>query len=419
MAFTTRQAGAQTQQLAVPEQYTGDAQELARSQRLAQLLSGQQMPEGQMVSGRYVAPSWTQQLAGLVNAGTGAYFADKAETQQQALARKIREGEAATIADFMATKQGRPAVAEQVTEMAGPYTGNVPMPTATIEGRAATPANPQMAYSNLYEDPRASTKLRDFAFNKMMADPEEITMAEGATRFVKNPDGSYKEVATGGAKVAPEIRQAMQFLGIDKPLNQLTPQELQAIENKAIAFKKAGATNINLPSEGERKAGFMSNILDRNILQMQTALGVDPTAVKPNVAASVVESVTGPNLLSRSMKPAQRQIVEDSQLDVLDAALTLRTGAAYTREQLNAMRDTYFPVLGDKPQAVTAKKQRLETLLEGAYINAGRATPSRVSAPPPPAPPPNNSIAGNAQQTNLPKISGPRFLGFETPQTGQ
>jgi hypothetical protein len=100
------------------------------------------------------------------------------------------------------------------------------------------------------------------------------------------------------------------------------------------------------------------------------------------------------------MKPAQRQIVEDSQLDVLDAALTLRTGAAYTREQLNAMRETYFPVLGDKPPAVQAKKQRLESLLEGAYIAAGRAVPARVSAPPPPAPPAPPSVR---EQLNIPK----------------
>jgi hypothetical protein len=110
------------------------------------------------------------------------------------------------------------------------------------------------------------------------------------------------------------------------------------------------------------------------------------------------------------MKPAQRQIVEDSQLDVLDAALTLRTGAAYTREQLNAMRDTYFPVLGDKPQTVTAKKQRLETLLDGAYIAAGRATPPRVSAPPPALPPATPNIN---QQLGVPAVAAPRFLGFE------
>jgi hypothetical protein len=209
----------------------------------------------------------------------------------------------------------------------------------------------------------------------------------------------------------------MQFLRITKPIDQLTDQELQAVERKAIEFKKAGASNVslNIPTEGERKAGFMANILDKNILQMQTALGVDPTAVKPNVPASVVAAITGPNLLSRSITPTQRQIIEDSQLDVLDAALTLRTGAAYTREQLNAMRDTYFPVLGDKPPTVNAKKQRLETLLEGAYIASGRATPARVSAPYTPAPAQPNAN----QQPNIPAApQAPKFLGFEPKPAG-
>jgi hypothetical protein len=416
--FTTGQAGGQAiQPTSVPAAYTTDAQDLARSQRLAQMLTATPMPEGQMISGRYVAPSITQNLAQLANMATGAYFSDKAEKQNQALAEKLRTGETQAIADFMKTKQGTPA--EMFAAQAGPMPtgGNIPLQ----ESKAAVAPNQQAAFANLYQDPRSPQRLRDLAFTKMMADPEAFTLNEGATRFITMPDGSTKEVATGGTKAAPEIRQAMQQLGINKNLDQLTPQELQAVNAKIDELNKSKRSSVSLtiPTEGERKAGFMSNILDRNILQMQTALGVDPKAVKPNVPASIVAALTGPSLLSRSMTPAQRQIVEDSQLDVLDAALTLRTGAAYTPVQLNAMRDTYFPVLGDKPPAIKAKQQRLETLLEGAYIAAGRAMPQRVSSPPPPAPPPNNSIAGNAQQTNLPKISGPRFLGFETPQTGQ
>jgi hypothetical protein len=399
MAFTTAQAGGQVQPTAnIPAEYQGDALELARAQRLAQMLSSQQMPEGQMVSGRFVAPSWTQQLAGLVNAGTGAYYANQVEKQNIELAKKIREGETSALADYMATKQGRPAIA-----------GTPNIPTETYETVRGTPAqtaiqaNPQAAYANLYADPRASNRLRDIAFTKMMADPKEFDLSEGQKRFVSMPDGSIKEIASGGEKTSSDYKDYQ--IAIKDPVSPFKGSFL----DYQVGLKKAGATHINMPTEGERKAGFMSSILDKNILQMQNALGVDPKAVKPNVAASVVESVTGPNLLSRSMKPAQRQIVEDSQLDVLDAALTLRTGAAYTREQLNAMRDTYFPVLGDKPQAVTAKKQRLETLLDGAYIAAGRATPARVSAPPPPpAPKPNLN-----QDFGVPAIAAPKFLGFE------
>jgi hypothetical protein len=73
------------------------------------------------------------------------------------------------------------------------------------------------------------------------------------------------------------------------------------------------------------------------------------------------------------------------------------------------MRDTYFPKLGDKPPAIAAKNQRLETLLEGAYIVSGRATPPRVSAPNAPAAQPNFN-----KELNIPAApKAPKFLGFE------
>jgi len=362
-----------------PEQML-QQQQILRQQKMAEMLmqQGMQQPQSQMVSGRYVAPSIFQNLAGLANTYMGQRGIERAEKAQLDMAKAIRQGDIAATADFMSTKQGRPA--EMFAAQAGPMPdgGNIPIQ----EARAAVAPNPQAAYANLVADPRASARLQNMAFTKLTEGPMKV----GVEDTLLNPF-TMKPVFTGAGKTSPDVLTAAQTLGIRGNPSTWTPQETAAVNNQVINLKRAGATSINMPSGEERKAGFMSTILDRNILQMQTALGVDPTAVKPNVAASVVESVTGPNLLSRSMKPAQRQIVEDSQLDVLDAALTLRTGAAYTREQLNAMRDTYFPVLGDKPDAITQKKQRLESLLEGAYIASGRATPPRVSAPPPPAPP--------------------------------
>jgi len=374
MAFTTAQAGGQIQPTAnVPAAYQGDALELARAQRLAQMLGSQPMPEGQMVSGRFVAPSWTQQLAGLVNAGTGAYFANKAENQQQELAKKLREGEATAMADYVEQRK----------------------------------TNPELANTNLYMNPVASAAQKDLAFKRMTEGPMKL----GAEETLIDPF-SYKPIYQGAGKLPATLDVAVSLIpNLPRNRAEWTPTQMAQVEQKVRQLErdKASVTHINMPSAEERKAGFMSTILDKNILQMQNALGVDPKAIKPNVPASIVEAITGPNLLSRGMKPEQRQIVEDSQLDVLDAALTLRTGAAYTKEQLNAMRDTYFPVLNDKPPAIAAKKQRLETLLEGAYIAAGRATPPRVSAPlPPPAPKPNLN-----QDFGVPAVTAPKFLGFE------
>jgi hypothetical protein len=341
---------------------------------------------------------------------------EKAEKAQIDLANKLRANETSAQADFMRLKQGTQGVQGGIY---GPDNKLTTQTTADMYGanmelnpqyKQVTPVNavapnPQAAYANLYADPRASSAQRNLAFTKMNEGPMKV----GVDDVLLDPN-TFQPIYQGAGKLPATLDVAVSLLpNLPKNRNEWTDAQRQQVEKKVLDLEKAKAsvTNVNLPSEGERKAGFMSTILDRNILQMQNALGVDPKAVKPNVAASVVESVTGPTLLSRSMKPEQRQIVEDSQLDVLDAALTLRTGAAYTREQLNAMRDTYFPVLGDKPKAIAAKKQRLETLLDGAYIASGRATPPRVSAPPPAIPPPNT-----------PAPNAPKFLGFEPKPQG-
>jgi hypothetical protein len=373
-----------------------EQQKILRQQKMAEMLmqQGMQQPQSQMVGGRYVAPSLTQNLAQLANVYMGQRGIERAEQAQLDLAKRLRADESSALTDYFQQLQPKPAQ---------PAPAGYELIDA---GTPATPANPKAALANLYANPKASPRLQNLAFNKLFADPESYTLSEGGVRIQVQPDGTHKIVASGADKTSSDYKDYL--LASKDPIN---PFKGSFVDYQTM-IKRAGATSINMPSGEERKAGFMSNILDRNLLQMQTALGIDPTAVKPNVPASVVEAITGPNLLSRNMKPAQRQIVEDSQLDVLDAALTLRTGAAYTREQLNAMRETYFPVLGDKPQTVQAKKQRLESLLEGAYIAAGRAVPARVSAPPPPAPPTAREQL-NIPKVNVPAVTAPKFLGFE------
>lgn len=384
-----------------PEQML-QQQQILRQQKMAEMLmqQGMQQPQSQMVGGRYIAPSLTQNLAQLANVYMGQRGIERAEQAQLDLAKRLRADESSALTDYFQQLQPKPAQ---------PAPAGYELIDA---GTPATPANPKVALANLYANPKASPRLQNLAFNKLFADPESYTLSEGGVRVQVQPDGTHKIVASGADKTSSDYKDYL--LASKDPIN---PFKGSFVDYQTM-IKRAGATSINMPSGEERKAGFMSNILDRNLLQMQTALGIDPTAVKPNVPASVVEAITGPNLLSRNMKPAQRQIVEDSQLDVLDAALTLRTGAAYTREQLNAMRETYFPVLGDKPQAVQAKKQRLESLLEGAYIAAGRAVPARVSAPPPPAPPTAREQL-NIPKVNAPAVTAPKFLGFEPAPTGQ
>jgi hypothetical protein len=171
-----------------------------------------------------------------------------------------------------------------------------------------------------------------------------------------------------------------------RAIETLTPIELMQLENKLydmrITEKKAGATTINMPSESERTAGYLTTRLKNSLEQYQIAIGQTPKAAMPNMMGEVIKGITRSDYLKNLATPEARQRVEAAQLDMLDAALTMATGAAYTREQLESTRRTLFPELGDKPATIRDKAKRLDDLLkEAAMTKAGRAAPKDVSAP--------------------------------------
>lgn len=285
--FTTGQAGGQAiQPTSVPAAYTTDAQDLARSQRLAQMLTASPMPEGQMISGRYVAPSITQNLAQFANMATGAYFADKAEKQNQALAEKLRTGETQALADFMKTKQGTPA--EMFAAQAGPMPngGNIPIQ----QSRAAVAPNPQAAYANLYQDPRSPQRLRDLAFTKMMADPEAFTLAEGATRVEKQPDGTYKTVATGAEKSSPEYRNYL--IAKNDPINPFKG----GFTDYQVSLKKAGAPTTLVNTSNKFASGFANKASEGAYGMYEQALAAPQQIENAKRTIELVNSgaLTGP-----------------------------------------------------------------------------------------------------------------------------
>lgn len=192
---------------------------------------------------------------------------------------------------------------------------------------------------------------------------------KGATEFVlKKTDYTNQD-----RRVAAGMFQG-------RAIEELNPAELMQLENKLyemrIAERKAGATNINMPTESERTAGFLTNRVVNSLNQLQTVVGAKPTAASPNFGAEAVRFLTGSEYLKNLANPEARQQVEAAQLEILDAALTLGTGAAYTREQLENYRRSYFPQLGDKQATIKDKQNRLKSLIDSAMIKSGRAAPN-------------------------------------------
>jgi len=222
-----------------------------RQRKLAEMLlaQGQQQPQGQMVGGRFIPVAPTQNLANLFNTALGAYGMYQADQKALDLANRIRQGEIEAFADFEKTRRGTPAVVEN-TEMAGPYTGNVPKPMLSRDVVPAVPPNPQAAYASLYYNPKASPRMRDLAFAKMTAEPESFTLAEGAVRYERQPDGTIKPVATGPDKTSTDYKDYL--IATKDPVNPFRGSFLEY----QTTLKKAGAPSVSVSTANKFGTGF-------------------------------------------------------------------------------------------------------------------------------------------------------------------
>ena len=270
-----------------PEQML-QQQQILRQQKMAEMLmqQGMQQPQGQMVSGRYVAPSIFQNLAGLANQYVGQRGIEKAQQAQIDLAKAIRQGDIAATADFMKTKQGTPA--EMFAAQAGPMpTGNnIPIQ----EARAAVAPNPQAAYANLAADPRASARLQNIGFNKMFAEPEGFILPEGATRVEKQPDGTFKTVATGAEKSSPEYNNYLR--AIKDPINPFKG----GFTDYQMSIKRAGAPSVSVSTANKFAGGFAGKASEGAYNMYEQALAAPQQIENAKRTIELVNSgaLTGP-----------------------------------------------------------------------------------------------------------------------------
>jgi hypothetical protein len=91
---------------------------LERQRKLAEMLQqrGMQTPQGQMVSGRYVAPSFTQYLANAFDTYTGAQGQRDVDLKQAELAKGLRAAGATETQDILSTMRGRQPIPEIVPQ---------------------------------------------------------------------------------------------------------------------------------------------------------------------------------------------------------------------------------------------------------------------------------------------------------------
>jgi hypothetical protein len=201
------------------------------------------------------------------------------------------------------------------------------------------------------------------------------------------PWEKYAQAPQGGPAPAAQFPGVIQ--GAPK---QASPEELERLEiarqgaanaqrrlEIAEGSEQRAAASAALGTESERTAGFLAGRVKDATLRLTGAIGKDSEAANPTLGVEMARGVFGDTAANYITDP-DRQTVRAAQIDIIDAALTLGTGAAYTKEQLEGYREAYFPKLGDSDEAIKSKREALRSLLVNAQTKAGRAAPDIEAA---------------------------------------
>jgi hypothetical protein len=390
-----------------PEQQI-EQQQIARQQKIAELLmqQGQSMPSGQMVSGRYVAPSFFQYAAPLLQGYLGKKELKEVEQKQLDLAKRLRADETSAMADFMQQRQGRPA--EMFPAQAGPMPdgGNIPLQ----ESRAAIPPNPQGAYANLMANPKASARLQNMAFNKLIADPEGFTLTEGSTRVERQPDGSFKVVASGGQKpraplqidtgTAIELRDpnnpTIVLQRIPKSQMPAAGQVVETANGPMIVNTRTGDAQP-IMAGGQPLAPKLSTEQSKDITavnQQRATINGAIDAVQKNKSAfsfgrGVAQNLPyGESLAGRFEKPEDTQ-ARAYVFNNVSAVIKERAGTAQSAQELTRI-NSFLPATTDNADQVISKLKGFNQYIDD--LEKGTRVPTSKK----PDAPKSNSFASEA-----------------------
>ena len=350
----------------LPPEILQQQQALNRQQQMAQLLmqQGQAMPSGQMVSGRFVAPSFAQYLAPLAQTYVGQSLAEKGDKAQADLAKALRQQYASEMTQYQDLLRGK----EQVFEQAGPTQagGNIPNQTYRAGG------NPESAY--LFGSTAYNPVLQQLSAKKLTEGPQwkEASKldAQGNTisgyvdMNASSPESTFRPFAMTKMGISPaeQIRLADEGIGIPAQFRGGAVGQPQGQPTSAYGANVQFTPNQAVGAPQGQPSGQPSG-------QPQVAPNVAPTVAStkeynPFVAPPVPTGLSGKQ--AREWKADQaKPLTGESEKQV--------SGAINYQKSLNSLQDIFQRYKGAEllnPNVRAEIQQSLNNaLLQGKEAN--------------------------------------------------
>jgi hypothetical protein len=332
-----------------PEQqaldFNPELQDVSRQRKLADLLmsQGMQQPQGQMISGHYVAPSFTQQLNPIANILAGQAVGERADTKQQEMANALRIQGDAAAKDVMDTYKQNPQAAlakatqyQQFPQVKAllPQLSKVALPEATTLEREHAAAKAQGYQGNIND------------FKNQMNEYQKIEAANSKARLgLENARLGIEQQRLaqelGGAKLTDTQGNATAFGVRMKESNQL----LNDLENK-------GVTNTGIVRSTIAGTAGMTPFIGEKLQQgVHAGMNVLPTALG------------GPS--------SEQQQVDAARRNFVTAVLRKESGAAISPSEFYNESQKYFPQPGDSDAVISQKRHARDTAIKAMEIQAG------------------------------------------------
>jgi hypothetical protein len=373
-----------------PELYE-QQQALNRQQKMAQLLmqQGQQMPQGQMISGRFVPPSFFQNIAPLVQSYLGARMAEKGDKQALDLAAQLRQRYGDELKEFRSLMQGKEELAP---EQAGPTQTGQAIPQEMVRGAP----NLQNAYD--FAASAYNPILQQIGIKKLTEGPESFTLSADQSRFITMPDGTVKEIAKGTTKPRAPITVGNYLVDetgkviFQAPEKPTAGQVVETANGPMIVNTRTGqATPIM--AGGQPLAPKLSSEQAKDITainQQKSTIDSALELVKATPSAfsfargAAVALPFGESLAGRRETPEETQ-ARAAVFNIVSKVINERAGAAQSAQEIKRL-NAFLPSEFDNATQIENKLKGFNKFLteqeKGTRVPASRITPpSTVSTP--------------------------------------
>jgi len=255
--------------------------ELQRRLKMAQQLQESKMPEGQMVSGHYVAPSWTQYASNALNKyyggkkeeeaikGYGAYTKSKEDKLVEALKTLGGAFQPKTVTNTTMQATDVPltegmnvgtspfGTADQVSQVAPKFNVNQPAPqnmagtttqmnpvtsTSIVQPTTSDIEQAFSKYATDVRDPKLLASILTGKYEKMVKANEPVKLGAGETIFSSTGTKLFGNTKEGKKYTDIQTDKAGNTFGLNTETNQFEqlPGAKMATENWSPPYKVGG-----------------------------------------------------------------------------------------------------------------------------------------------------------------------------------